>query len=79
MHKHTNISVLLTILLGGWWFGVEGRAVRVEAQRTFHRAVSFTKTFSCKLKQSLSFMAEQSKLLDLSKEFMASTGMISEG
>ena len=56
-----------------------GRAVRVEAQRTFHRAVSFTKTLSCKLKHSLSFMAEQSELLDLSQEFMARKGMVLEG
>ena len=28
MHKHTNISILLTRLLGGWWFGVEGQGIK---------------------------------------------------
>jgi len=55
---------------------VEGRVVRVEAQFTFHQAVSFTKTLSYELKHSLSFMAEQSELLDLSKEFITRKGMV---
>ena len=55
---------------------MEGRVVRVEAQFTFHQAVSFTKTLSYELKHSLSFMAEQSELLDLSKEFITRKGMV---
>ena len=53
----------------------------MEAQRTFHQAFSFTQTLTYKLKHSLSLfeMAEQSELLDLSKEFMASIGIFLEG
>ena len=48
----------------------------METQRMSHQAFSFTKTLSYKWKHSFSFMAEQSGMLDLSKEFMASIGNV---
>jgi hypothetical protein len=53
----------------------------VETQRTSCQPFSVTKTVSYKLKHSLSLfeLAEQSGLLDLSKEYMASIGMLLEG
>ena len=80
-HEHTNISILKTKLLGGWWFGVERQGGKSGSTAHVPPGIFCYKTLSCKWKHSLILfvMAEQSGLLDLSKEFMASRGMLSEG
>jgi hypothetical protein len=79
-HKYFYISILLTRLLGGW-FGVEGQGGK--SGNTAHNSPGIFnyKTLSCKLKHSLSLfeLAEQSGLLDLSKEFIARNRMLLEG
>jgi hypothetical protein len=80
LHEHTNICILLTRLLGGWWFEVKGQGSKSGSTAHVPPGIFLYKTLSYEWKHWLSLfeMAEQSGLLDLSKEFMASREMLWE-